>query len=524
MAYDILIKGGRVFDGEGNKPIEADLGVSGDEIADIGNLDGKNALKVIDASGHYVTPGFVDITNHSDTHLCILKYPLLESMAFQGVTTIIGGNCGSSLAPLASPAAINAVAKWSDLSDVNVNWNTVAEFLSTIDGVHVGLNFGMLVGYGTILRSVVGDNARALDAAETDSARLLLEQGLSEGAFGLSLGLAYGHEASATTEEIIAVAHAFREHPGIIKLHLRSEGKKLFAATNEAVQIARNVRVPVQISHLKAIGAAAWSEFEKAINLITSTRSSGVDISFDTSAYSSTGSPLYLLLPDWAREGGFRKLFERISKPEERSRIIEDLKLSTLHFDRLLVISAKVRTVVGRTIAEIAKEAGVGGEEALLETITANEGRVTTVGLTVSKENTRRAVLDQNALIASDGEGYPESAVDSGNLMHPRSFGNFPLFWRRYVREQQLIQPEDAIRKMTSGPAKKIGIKNRGTLKKGMKADIIVFAPDTFADRATYRNPYRYAQGLLWSIINGKLTIENGAHTGERNGKVLRRN
>ncbi len=275
---------------------------------------------------------------------------------------------------------------------------------------------------------------------------------------------------------------------------------------------------------MKAIGAAAWPEFEKAINLIATARSSGIDINFDTSAYSSTGSPLYLLLPDWAREGGFRKLFERMAKPEERSRIIADLKSSTLHFDRLLVISAKVRTIVGRTLAEIAKEANMNGEEALLETIAANEGRVTTVGLTVSKENTRRAVLDPNAFIASDGESYPETAAGSGNLIHPRSFGNFPLFWRRYVREQQLIAPEEAIRKITSGPARKIGIKDRGVLKKGMKADIIVFAPGTFRDRATYRNPYRYAEGLIWSIVNGKITIENGTHTGGRNGKVLKSN
>ncbi|QQG45294.1 MAG: D-aminoacylase [Candidatus Sungiibacteriota bacterium] len=524
MAYDILIKSGTIIDGSGNMPLVTDLAINGDTIEEMGSLGGVNATTIIDASGKYVTPGFIDITNHSDTRLTLFKYPLLESLVMQGITTIIGGNCGTSLAPLGTPAAVDAIKKWADLSEVSVDWATMDEFLSTVNKLHPGINFGTLIGYGTLRRGVLGDEMRLLNLEEREKLKQhLLREGIKEGAFGLSLGLAYGHERLSTTEEIVDIARIVAQENGLIKIHLRSEGKEILASVNEAIRIGREAGVSVQISHLKAIGKKSWPFLPKTLELIEKARATGVDINFDVSPYPTTGSPLYLLLPPWTRDGGFTKLFERIKDPIIKRRIIEELKTHTLHYDKILITSARTKTAVGHTLAELAEEGGTSTEDTLLNILLANDGRVGIVGRTVSQRNTELEVRDKSSFIASDGVGYKQEEYKSGNLIHPRSFGAFPHFWHRFVKELTVLSPEEAIQKITYGPAKKMGIKQRGLIKSGNFADIVVFDPKLLKDRASYRNPYRYPAGIEWVIINGEVAVEEGRFMDARAGRVLRK-
>lgn len=521
MAYDILIKSGLVFDGLGRPGTKCDVGVKGDKIVAIGELGRASTGVTVSAEGKYVVPGFIDVTNHSDTHLSFFKYPGLESLIMQGITTAIGGNCGSSLAPLGKKEAIQAVRKWADPSEININWSTVDEYLAEVQRLRPAVNFGTTIGYGTLRRSVIGNDARILESDELESVKLLLAEGMMQGAFGMSLGLSYGHERVSPTEEVIDVVRILHKR-GLVKIHLRSEGRELVASVNEAIRIGREAGVAVQISHLKAVGKNAWPSFSHVLDLIQNAKSSGVDINFDISPYSTTGSPLYLLIPAWARQGGFSDLFKKIDDPEERKKIITQIDAYAPRYDKIFIVSAKVDSIIGKTLAEIADYSSLPPAEALLEIVRANEGRVATVGHTVSVKNTVQGVINQNSFIASDGAGFSQESRRSGSIIHPRSFGAFPHFWHRYVNDLKLLTPEEAITKMTARPAVKFNIAGRGSIESGNFADIVVFDPKLMRDRATYRNPYRYPAGIDYVIINGTVAVEQGRFLGVRAGKVLK--
>lgn len=522
-SYDILIKSGSVIDGTGTPAVFGDVGIRGDMIEAVGSLGNAKADLTINAYGKIVAPGFIDITNHSDTRLTLFIQPNLESLLMQGVTTVLGGNCGGSLAPLGSEEALGAIKKWADPATINRDWSTVEEFLESVGKIRPGVSFGTFAGYGTLRRGVIGNEIRALGFEERERLKHMLRDAMEEGAFGLSLGLSYGHERISSTEEIIEVARVLAKTGGIVKIHLRSEGSGIIAAVNEAVRIAREGEVPVVISHLKTIGKKSWKDFDAVRDLIKNARSSGASLTFDVSPYATTGSPLYLLIPAWARQGGFAELFRRIDDPGERIQIINSLKTHTLHYDKIFIVSAKFPTAVGHTLAEIAEETGMSPEEALLQTIRSNEGRVTIIGRTVSKKNMERAIMEEYSIIASDGEGYDQKAYSQGNLVHPRSFGTFPRFWHKFVTENNSLAPEFAIQKITSFPASAADIKKRGVLAERNFADLIVFDPKLLKDRATYRDPFRFPAGMEMVLVNGKIAVESGRITGVRAGRAIRR-
>lgn len=522
MAYDILIKYGFLHDGAGSKEVLGDIGIKDGEITAIGNLGSATAPVIVDARGKYVTPGFVDITNHSDTHLSLFKYPTQESLLMQGITTVIGGNCGASLAPLARGEAINAIKKWANPSEININWAGVGEYLEALKKLRPAVNFGTFMGYGTLRRGVLGDGVRPLEPSEIESIKYLIIQGMAEGAFGVSLGLSYGHERVSSTEEIIEIMKVLPKS-GILKVHLRSEGRELLASVNEIIQIGRETGASVQISHFKAVGKNAWGSFAHALELIAIARTSGLNINFDISPYAATGSPLYLLVPAWAREGGLADLFKHLDDPNDRKKIVAQIDALSYHFDRIRVIAAKTDTIVGATIAEIAERSGLSPSEALLQTVQANEGRVAAAGHFVSMKNIGFGVENLNSFIASDGNGLSQDMSLTGNLVHPRSFGAFPHFWHRYVRELKRVTPEIAVKKMTSFAAGKTGMEKRGVLKIGHYADIVVFDPGLFRDRATYENPFRYPAGIEWVIVNGEVAVEQGRPLGTRAGMILKK-
>jgi len=523
--YDILIKNGLVIDGTGVSPALKDVGISGDKISEISvGIPEKNGKTVIDAKEKFVVPGFVDITSHSDTSWTLFDYPGQESLLSQGVTTIIGGNCGSSLAPLVHPDAIKSIQKWTDISKININWATTKEFFEEMSKMPLGVNFGTLVGHGTMRRGVIGEAIRPLNLEEIEKIKLFTEESMKAGAFGLSTGLGYSHEQPATADEVINFVRVVKNYGGVYKTHLRSEGREgLLAAINETIKIGREAEVPVLISHLKAIGRKEWQYITAAIDMIKNARNDGILITFDVFPYLRTGSHLYQLLPRWAREGGFVKIFERLKSPDMFAKIVIDMQRATLHYNRIILASAKDVSGVGKSIAEIAKSANLSPEETIAELLIVNEGRVSIFNKNLSGRNLMKLVLYPESSIASDGAGYSTEHQKSGTLVHPRSFGTFVHFLHHFVKVLRKLTWEEAIQKVSSRPAQVIGLKNRGMIAKKYYADIVVLSPDSLADNSTYTNPYKYSSGIDWVIVNGKIAMKNGELTGIKAGKVLKK-
>lgn len=523
MAYDILITGGTLIDGTGGPKFEADIGIEGGVIKDIGLLGGKEAKQIIPAAGKFVTPGFVDITNHSDSNGSLLQEPRQEASLTQGVTTIVVGNCGISLAPLASPEAVRALGKWQDISTMNVNWTSMGEFLDELARHPLGVNVATLVGHNTVRRGVIGGEVRTLSPVELAKVQYLIESGIEEGAFGFSASLINSHEQVATTEELIAMARSVAGKGGIFKIHLRNESRNLLASVNEAILIGREAKAPVIISHMKAIGRMAWPFYPKAIKMLERAREDGIVVSFDVFPYARTGSFLYQLLPGWARKGGFSEMFQRFRDADMRRKILDYLRPETFRFEKIIIVSSENSTINGKTIQEIAESSGRPSEEAFLDIILESEGRAAIFGRTLSVKNMMQGLAVPLSAVASDGGGVSREFRESGKLAHPRSFGTFTHFLHRVVRDKGLMSWEEGVRKITSFPADMVGIKNRGKIQKKNHADLVVFNPNTLCDQATYQNPYLVSKGVEWVLVNGRVALAGGKLVNIAGGQVLRK-
>ncbi|MBI2624307.1 D-aminoacylase [Candidatus Parcubacteria bacterium] len=524
-AYDFLIKNGTVIDGTGRKRLQVDVAIYEGKIAKVAAIPDTAARTVIDAKDKFVAPGFVDILSHSDTYLTLLTMPGQESLLRQGITTIIGGNCGSSLAPLVSGSVIKTIQKWTSVEAININWQTFAEYLETIGRIKPGVNFGSLVGHATLRRGLLKEEFRPLRRQEFDDMAYLLEQAMEEGAFGFSTGLSYSHAKIAPAEEITDLATIVARHGGVYATHVRAESDELLEAIVETVKIAHGSGVALEVSHLKAMGRKYWGNFEKAITLLEDARDAGVDLNFDVHPYTVTGSVLYILLPDWVVEGGRRRMLERLKDPATATKTKTDLDALGFDYDQIMIGSTHAdKTFVGKTIAQIAANQGVSATEAVIKLLIAVEGQVITLSDVLSEDNVKLGVTHPGSFVVSDGQGYEAAHQKSGELVHPRCFGAMARFLGEYVRRQKLLGWEEAIWKITGGPAEKYHIAGRGTLEKGAWADVVVFDPKIIVDRATVTNPYQYAQGVEHLLINGVSVIARGEHTGARAGRVLRRN
>lgn len=519
---DILIKNGTIIDGTGKPGFVADLAVKGGVIEEIGSLGNVKAKTTIEAAGHYVAPGFIDVTNHSDVTSSLFQAPSLESMALQGVTTIIGGNCGVSLAPLTDPDIVHSLRRWSG-AVLNVNWLSMNEYLAEVEKKRPALNYGTLVGHGTLRRGVTGEAARLLTLEELAKLKFMLAEALNAGALGLSANLAAAHEHHATADEMIEISKVLAVHGGVFKIHLRDEGRELIAAVNEALRIGNGAGVPVAIAHLKAIGRASWGLMRRAVAMIESTASHGEPVVYDITPYARTGSHLHMLLPLWVREGGFRAMLQRLRDPSIRVNIARELRFLTLHFDKLSVAEAEDGVSPGKTLAELADNMGIDPHEAVLSLLLANRGRVVIIGTTLQKQNIELGVMSSRAIVASNGSAHHTGSIDTASHSHPRSFGAFPHFLHTFVRDRKKLSWEEGIRKITSLPARFLGLKKRGEIIKSNIADLVIFHPNGIKDRATYKNPFLPPQGILNVIVSGVLVVSEGKMTGERPGRVIRK-
>jgi len=521
MALDILIKNGIVVDGVGTPAYHADIAIKDGKIEKIGFLGEPSAKAVIDATGQYVAPGFIDINNASDRHWALFNHSFSESLLYQGVTTVIGGNCGSSLAPLTTGNIIATIQKWADIKQINVNWLTISDFFAEIKRKKLLLNFGTLVGHATLRRGIVGDQFRELTEQELAQMKQMLTVALAEGALGFSTGLVYSHAKVADKNEIMALVSLLG--PGkIYSSHLRDEEGKFYESVLEAIDTAKKNKTNIEISHLKSIGKENWSLFDKSLEAIEKAAEEGININFDIYPYTSTATVFYTILPDWIAIGGRMKLVENLKNQDLKKRVIEEMKGRENDFNDIIIASGNIdKTFIGKTIGTISKNQGIGILETVINLLIAAEGKLIVFWPSLSEENFIKALKNPLSIIASDGAAYNLNDARAGYLAHPRSFGCFPRILSRYVREKNIISLEEAVKKMTALPALKIGLTYRGIIRQGFFADIIIFDPNTVKDLATFENPFQYAQGIHSVIINGNIALSKSRIISQTQGHIL---
>ncbi len=521
--YDILIKNGMIVDGSGHPMYRADIALKDDVIGAIGDLGHAQAERTIDAAGLYVAPGFIDVNNHSDVYWQLFNCPGLESLLFQGVTTIIGGNSGSSLAPLTHPNVIRSIQKWTDIDKITFDWLSLEEFLKTIQKKELSLNYGTLVGHGTLRRGVMKDETRAITPDEIARMQRLLKQALKEGAIGFSTGLRYTHARGTSKRELAILTKTAVEKDGVYATYIRDEEEGLLESIEEALAVAEETKASLHISHLKAVGKKNWHLMEEAINLIETAALNDIPVTFDVYPYTTTGSVLYTLLPEWITEGGRKMMLERLKESHIRESVLRDMRRKETDYSEILIsVSTLSKMLTRRKISDIAFLHGKSPEETVLDVLIASAGRAIVSLEVLSEENVVKAVRHPFSIISSNGAGYKKEHRGTGELVHPRNFGTFPKVLAEYVREKKILSWEEAIHKMTGGPAKKFKLKKRGLLQENYFADIVIFHPDTIEDRATMEDPYQYSVGISHVLINGRLAVEEGGVTGKRVGVVLR--
>lgn len=524
MIYDILIKNGFVIDGKLGKIRKQNIGIKDGEIKYIGDLAVNEANEIINAEGWYVSPGFIDLTTHSDTHWTLFNEPGQESFITQGITTILGGNCGFSLAPLANKEVIEGVQKWVDPTQLNVSWQNFNEFLGVLEKRGLALNFASLIGLGTLRRNILANENRNLTNSELQEMFLLLDKTLEEGAFGLSTSLGRIHEKDTSSYELEQLFKIVKKHDGLTKHHLRSEGKEIISSVSEIIGFLRETKVKTQLSHFKILGRQSWSNFDQLISMIEHARNEEkLDLWLDFSPYEKTGSNLYLLLPAWLLSGGKNEVMLKLKQPEIRKNVIDYLKTLTLHYDKITIASTlRDNLSFGKTIQYLADKTGLRPEEVILDLLNINEFKVSIFSEVIDPKHLDILALKDYSLFASDGVGESLN-FKNYELPHPRSFGAMPRSFRLFTREKRILTLEETVYKMTGLPALNLGLKDRGEIAPGKKADLVIFDPEKIQDKADYQNPFRQSEGIHYVFVNGRAVVSEGKTTLERPGAVLRK-
>ncbi|MGC9010220.1 MAG: N-acyl-D-amino-acid deacylase family protein [Sulfolobales archaeon] len=526
VRYDLVIKNGLVLDGSGSPPFRADIGVSGDTIVAVKDLSGAEAERVIDARGLYIAPGFIDIHNHSD--LSILETPTADNYVLQGVTTLVIGNCGSSPAPLTdvNKKEYEKYVK-RDFPGIEIRWESFGEYLDYLEKTRPIPNIAPLLGHGTLRSAVLGYEDKKPSEKELQEMKRLIEESMRAGVFGMSTGLIYVPSMFADTREIIELMRVVARFGGIYTTHMRNEGVGLIDSVIEAITIGVESGAPVEISHLKASGRPAWGKVSVALDLISEYVSRGYDVSADAYPYTASSTSLTALLPKEIREGSREEVLKRLSDPSVVERLKESLGGGIVFEERyvswsdiMISYSHKHKEFEGSRLDKIAEKLGVDPVEAVVRLLIDDELGTRMIMFGMREEDVAKVISHPLVSIGSDG-----SVVKFGEgKPHPRSYGTFPRVIARYVREQKLISLPEAIRKMTSLPARKLGLWDRGLIRPGFKADLVVFDYYRIEDTATYENPHSYPNGIRYVIINGEIVAENKRINREiRPGKVLRR-
>jgi N-acyl-D-amino-acid deacylase len=527
---DLKIEGALVIDGTGRAGSRSDVGIRGESIAVIGDLSREPASRVLNASGRVLAPGFIDMHSHSDWRLWGNRRA--ESKIRQGVTTEVVGNCGFSPAPT-STDFLEEMRRFALYvpAGMDFSWRSVGDYLRTFDRGGTALNVVQLVGHGTLRVAAMGFARRPPTSAELTAMQRMLGDAMEDGAWGLSTGLIYAPGSYATTEEIVSLARVAARQRGFYASHIRGEGATLLTAVNEAIRIGREGELPVQISHVKAAGRPNWGKIGEALDLIDAARAEGLDVMGDVYPYTASSTSLRTLLPDWVLEGGVDAMLGRLEDPATRGRIRKELEappvagqslLDRVGWDSVMIAwCPKRKDAEGRRITEIAAARRLDPLEAVFELLRDAQGVASMILFQLDEADLRRALSHPQVMIGSDGSALATTGEMSAGKPHPRSYGTFPRVLGHYAREQRVLSLAEAVHKMTGLPARRLGVRDRGVIRVGARADLVVFDARRIADQATYDDPHRYPAGVEHVLVNGSIVIKDGEHTGSLPGRVL---
>jgi N-acyl-D-amino-acid deacylase len=530
-SFDLIITHGHIIDGTGSPWYSGDIGIRDGKIAAIGNLSGAQTKRRIDARGMVVAPGFIDMLGQSEE--TILVDPRLPSKIYQGITTEITGE-GSSIAPV-NDAIIQANKTKYEHLKITPDWRTLRQYFARLEKQGMGINLATYVGATQVRRVVLGDTNVQPTPGQLEQMKSLVREAMRDGAVGVSTSLQYAPAPYAKTGELIALAAEASKFGGIYATHMRSEGNAIAAAIDEALQIGEEAKIPVEIWHLKVAGKANWHRMPEAVAKINAARVAGIDVGANTYAYTAWSNDFSAFVPPWAHDGGDAKLIERLKDPETRARIRKDMLAPSKEWDNewdeipgpeAIIITAvenpKLVPLQGKTLADIAKMWNKDPIDALFHILIEDHAFTSVAVFGMSGDDVALALQQPWVSICNDSEGTSPEGLLGQEHPHPRAYGTFPRILRKYVREEKKLTLEDAIRKFSALPAQRMRLNDRGVLKVGMWADMVVFDPATIKDIATFEDPNQLSQGMEYILVNGTAVIDQGKMTGALPGKVLR--
>ena len=529
--FDLVITNGHIIDGTGSPWYSGDIGIRNGRIDAIGNLAGVGRKRTVDANGRVVAPGFIDMLGQSE--LTILVDPRLPSKIYQGITTEITGE-GGSAAPL-NDAIIAADRGAYEQYKIDVDWRTFRQYFSRLEKQGMGINLASYVGATQVRRMVLGDADVQPTPEQLQKMQALVRDAMHDGAVGVSTALEYAPAPYAKTEELIALASEASKFGGIYATHMRNESDSVLESIDETIRIGREAHIPVEIWHFKVAGKANWGHMPASVARVNQARAEGVDIAADTYAYTAWFNSMSAFVPPWAHDGGDAKLIERLKDPATRARIRKDMETPSKDWDNewdeisgpqdvmiSVVQNPALKKFQGKRLDEVAKILNKDPMDALFDLLIEDNAFTDCAVFGMSEPDVVLALQQPWVSVDNDSSGTSPEGILGEEHPHPRAYGTFPRILRKYVREEKKLTLEEAIRKFSALPAQRMRLTDRGVLKQGMWADIVVFDPETVRDLATFDDPNRLSEGMDYVLVNGVPVIENGKMTGALPGKVLR--
>jgi N-acyl-D-amino-acid deacylase len=529
-AFDVIIRGGMVYDGTGSPGRRVDIGIKGDHIERVGDLSAESAKTTTDAAGRAVAPGFINMLSWATESLLVDGRS--QGDIRQGVTLEIFGE-GNSMGPLSDVMKKRMVDEMGDIK-YDITWTTLAEYLKELERRGVSTNVASFIGATTIREHVIGLEDKKPTPQQLDEMRALVRQEMEAGALGIGSSLIYAPAFYASTEELVELCKVASQYQGKYISHMRSEGNRLVEAVEELIRISREATIPAEIYHLKAAGKANWSKIDTLIAMVEKARAEGLKITADMYNYPAGATGLDAAMPPWVLDGGYEQAFKRLKDPATRRKIAhaistpskdwENLYLAAGSPDRVLLVEFKseaLKPLTGKSLAEVARLRGESVTDTIMNLVLEDRSRVGTVYFMMSEDNIRKQIRLPWVSFGSDAASMAPEPPFTRSSAHPRAYGNFARLLGQYVREEKLILLEEAVRRLSGLPATNLALDRRGFIREGMFADVVVFDPTQIADRATFEKPHQYAVGMSHVFVNGVQVLKDGEHTGARPGRAL---
>jgi len=528
--FDVIIKGGAVYDGTGAEPQRVDVAIRGDRIAAVGDFKNAKAKTIVDATGFAVAPGFINMLSWSNESL--IQDGRSQSEIRQGVTTEIMGE-GESMGPVNDRVREHMLREQTDIK-YDIKWNTLSEYLRYLESRGISCNVSSFIGATTIRENVIGFEDKQPTPEQIDQMRELVRKEMEAGALGIGSSLIYPPAFYAKTDELIQLCKVAAKYQGKYISHMRSEGNQLLEAVDELIRISREAKIPAEVYHIKAAGQSNWGKIDDLVSCIEAAQREGLKITADMYTYTAGGTGLDACLPPWAEDGGYPALFKRLRDPATREKIKAQVQTPTNEWENMYLAaggpehiilvqfkSEKLKPFTGKTLAEVAKMRSKDPIHTAMDLIAEDESRIGSIYFMISEDNIKKELTKPWISFGSDEASQAPEGVFLKSNPHPRAYGNFARVLGKYLRDEKVIPMTEAIRRLSALPATNLGLDHRGFIKDGMFADVVVFDPATIADRATFEKPHQYAVGVKHVFVNGVQVLKNGQHTGAKPGRAL---